>query len=116
MNRDGTDVQPVSNDFTTRGRSDWSWRGELIAGYSGISGKRKIFLMSADGSNLVELYSTGNVQAPSFSPDDNWVVFTGYIDNPGSNGCEIYILRTNGENLNRLTNNDFCDWQPRWGP
>lgn len=117
MNTDGTALKIVNENFTTRGRSDWSWGGNLIAGYSGDSWERKIYLMNSDGSNLLELYSSGNVQAPSFSPDDNWVVFTGYIDNMGNdNGCEIYILRTNGEDLNRLTNNNFCDWQPRWGP
>jgi TolB protein len=116
-NANGTGLKIVNENFTTRGRSDWSWDGNLIAGYSGGSWQRKIYLMNSDGSNLIELYSSGNVQAPSFSPDDNWVVFTGYIDNMrNDNGCEIYILRTNGEDLNRLTSNDFCDWQPRWGP
>jgi TolB protein len=117
INADGTGLKIVNENFTTRGRSDWSWDGSQIAGYSGGSWQRKIYLMNSDGSNLIEIYSYGNVQAPSFSPNDNWVVFTGYIDNMrNDNGCEIYILRTNGEDLNRLTNNDFCDWQPRWGP
>lgn len=116
LNADGTELKIVNKDFTTRGRSDWSWNGKLIAGYSGSSWQRKIFLMNSDGSNLFALYSVGNVQAPSFSPDDNWVTFTGYIDNMGdNNGCEIYILRTNGTDLHRLTENDYCDWQPRWG-
>ncbi len=117
IDSDGTDLKIVSENFTTRGRSDWSWDGTLIAGYSGGPWQRKIFLMKSNGSNLAELYASGNVQAPSFSPNDQWVVFTGYIDNMrNDNGCEIYILHTNGEDLTRLTNNDFCDWQPRWGP
>jgi len=117
LNQDGTSLTIVNENFSTRGRSDWSWDGSLIAGYSGGSWQRKIFLMKSDGSNLIQLYSSGNVQAPSFSPDDHWLVFTGYIDNMrNDNGCEIYLLRTNGEDLSRLTTNDFCDWQPRWGP
>jgi len=116
INKDGSNLKVVNENFATRGRSDWSWGGNLIAGYSGDSWERKIYLMNSDGSNLIELYSSGNVLAPSFSPDDNWVVFTGYIDNMrNDNGCEIYILRTNGEDLRRLTDNAYCDWQPRWG-
>ena len=30
-------------------------------------------------------------------------------------GCEIYIMRTDGTDVRRLTDNDTCDWQPRWG-
>ena len=113
----GTDLQIVSDTFTTRGRSDWSPDGNKAAGYTGESWQRKIYLMNFDGSGLLELFSSGNVQAPSFSPDGGWVAFTGYIDNMGNeDGCEIYIMRLSDNKLERLTNNDQCDWQPRWGP
>jgi hypothetical protein len=117
VNKSGGGLNIVNENFSTRGRSDWSWMGDMIAGYSGGSWKRKVYLMNSNGSNLIELYSSGNVQAPSFSPNDKWVAFTGYIDKMGNeNGCEIYILKIIGEDLTRLTNNDYCDWQPRWGP
>lgn len=73
--------------------------------------------MNIDGSGLSEIYSGGNVQGPTFSPDGNWVAFTGYIDEMGNNdGCEIYAMRLADKLLRRLTNNNYCDWQPRWGP
>jgi tricorn protease len=74
--------------------------------------------MNANGSNVRQLTpSGGNSQGPSFSPDGQWVVFTGYFDQYGDDhGCEIYIIRVDGTNLRRLTNNDYCDYQPRWGP
>ena len=31
-------------------------------------------------------------------------------------GCEIYIIGSDGSDVRRLTDNDYCDWQPRWGP
>jgi serine/threonine protein kinase len=117
INVDGTGLRQVSSVFTTRGRSDWSWDGLWIAGYSGESWKREIFIMHPDGSDLHQISSGGNVLAPSFSPDSQWIVFTGYIDLFGNdNGCEIYIMRLDGSKLTRLTNNAYCDYQPRWGP
>jgi len=50
------------------------------------------------------------------SPDGKWVAFTAYFDKYGDDhGCEIYVIRTDGTDLRRLTNNDYCDYQPRWG-
>jgi Tol biopolymer transport system component len=116
MNILGSNLELVSDKFRTRGRSDWSPDGKQIAGYSGDEWQRKIFILNSDGSDLNLLLGEGNVQAPSFSPDGGWVAFTGYIDNPGDgNGCEIYIMRLRDKKIQKLTNNDYCDWQPRWG-
>ncbi len=100
-----------------RGRTDWSPRGEIVT-YSGTSWNRELYLMNADGSNLHQITPEGgNSQGPSFSPDGNWVAFTAYFDHYGEDhGCEIYIMRRDGTDLRRLTDNDYCDWQPRWGP
>ena len=74
--------------------------------------------MNVDGLNAHVLSPAGgNAQGPSFSPDGQWVTFTAYYDHPGDeNGCEIYIMRVDGTDLRRLTDNDYCDYQPRWGP
>ena len=100
-----------------RGRTDWSPRQEIVT-YSGTSWHRELYLMNADGTNLHQITPEGgNSQGPSFSPDGNWVAFTAYFDHYGEDhGCEIYIMRTDGSDLRRLTDNDYCDWQPRWGP
>jgi hypothetical protein len=26
------------------------------------------------------------------------------------------VMKIDGSNLRRLTDNDYCDYQPRWGP
>jgi Tol biopolymer transport system component len=63
------------------------------------------------------LTTGGNSLAPSFSPDNQWVAYTSYEHNPGiSWACEIYIRRVDGSETRRLTFNEYCDWQPRWGP
>lgn len=117
INLDGSGLHQVNSSFTTRGRSDWSRDGGSIAGYTGGPWKRIIDVMNFDGTNLRTVVSKGNAQAPSFSPDSASIVFTGYIDNMGDeDGCEIYILRLVDQELIRLTDNNYCDFQPRWGP
>ena len=118
VNRNGGDLRQISNLPAIRGRSDWSADGQSIVTYSGPAWNREVYIMNADGSNARQLTpSGGNSQGPSISPDGKWVAFTAYFDNYGDDhGCEIYIIRTDGTDLRRLTNNDYCDYQPRWGP
>ena len=115
---DGSKLNRISNLPSIRGRSDWSPNGQYIVTYSGDAWQRELFIMNADGSNVRQLTpSGGNSQGPSFSTDGNWVVFTAYFDHFGDDhGCEIYIIRIDGTDLRRLTNNNYCDYQPRWGP
>ena len=117
INLDGSGLRKVTSLPALRGRSDWSSQGQIVT-YSGDSWKRELFLMSADGSGLHQVSPAGgNSQGPSFSPDGFWITFTAYFDHMREdNGCEIYIIRTDGTDLRRLTDNDYCDYQPRWGP
>ena len=118
VDRNGGDLRQISNLPALRGRSDWSADGQFIVTYSGPAWNREVYIMNADGSNARQLTPRGgNSQGPSFSPDGKWVTFTAYFDNYGDDhGCEIYIIRIDGTDLRRLTNNDYCDYQPRWGP
>ena len=118
VNLDGQGFRVVTNLPDLRGRSDWSDDGLHIITYSGLPWERELFLLNADGSDVRQVSPTGgNSQGPSFSPDGQWIVFTAYFDQYRiNNGCEIYIIRIDGSMLTRLTNNSYCDWQPRWGP
>ncbi len=115
---DGKELHKISNLPAIRGRSDWSADGKNIVTYSGEPWKREVYVMNADGTNARVLSpSGGNSQGPSISPDGGWVTFTAYFDHPNDDhGCEIYIMRFDGTDLRRLTDNDYCDYQPRWGP
>lgn len=117
VNRNGRGSRQVTSLPAIRGRSDWSSDGRFIVTYSGPAWSREVYIMNANGSNARQLTpSGGNSQGPSFSPDGQWVAFTAYFDNyRDDHGCEIYIIRTDGTNLRRLTNNAYCDYQPRWG-
>jgi len=113
---DGKGLRQVSNLPDLRGRSDWSSLDQIVT-YSGESWAREVYLMNTDGSDQHQISPRGgNSQGPSFSPDGQWVAFTAYFDKFNDiHGCEIYIMRADGTNLTRLTNNDYCDYQPRWG-
>lgn len=115
---DGGELLKISDLPAIRGRSDWSPDGSFIVTYSGEAWRRDVYIMNADGSNARMLTPTGgNSQGPSISPDGRWVAFTSYFDHYNDiHGCEIYIIRVDGSDLRRLTNNDYCDYQPRWGP
>jgi len=118
MRTNGKQMHRVSNLPAVRGRSDWSPDGQFIVTYSGEPWNHEVYLMNVDGSNAhVISPAGGNSQGASFSPDGQWVTFTSYFDNYGDeNGCEIYVMRVDGTDLRRLTDNDYCDYQPRWGP
>ncbi len=118
VNADGSNPQIITKMPNLRGRSDWSNDGLYLVTYSGTPWNRELFIMNADGSDPKQITPVGgNSQGPSFSPDGEWVVFTAYFDLYGDDhGCEIYIMKIDGSSLTRLTNNEYCDWQPRWGP
>ena len=114
---DGSGLAQVTHLNNLRGRSDWSPDGRWMATYAGEPWEREIFLFGPDGSGLVQFTSGGNTLAPSFSPDGTWVAMTSYRDRYGvDTGCEIYVTRIADAYTLRLTYNDYCDWQPRWGP
>ncbi|HNB53455.1 MAG TPA: hypothetical protein PK530_15995, partial [Anaerolineales bacterium] len=117
MEADGTNVRQVTNLPDLRGRSSWSPDGLTLATYQGGTWLREIILFDLNGENLWQLTDGGNNLAPSFSPYGGWLAFTSYQDHyRDDHGCEIYITRLDtGETL-RLTDNDYCDWQPSWGP
>jgi len=117
VNIDGSDETQVTNFFGIRGRNDWSRDGVTLATYRGSNWNWDIYSFDLNGENLKRLTFGDNNLAPSFSPDGRWIAFMSYRDHPlQALGCEIYIMRVDGSQPRRLTDNDICDWQPRWGP
>ena len=83
---------------------------------------------AADGSDprpllpASERPPTGYDTSPTFSPDGRWIAFTRVKGDPYAggadpyNGAAIYIVRTNGTGLQRLTDPALNAAYPRWSP
>ena len=83
----------------------WSPDGESIAFASNRGGLFKIYVMSADGSGTRLLAprrsSGGGSYTPAWSPDGTRIAFSSSAATP--NNAEIYVVRTDGKQLRRLT-------------
>lgn len=114
---DGSDLFQITKFAGIRGRNDWSNDGLTLATYRGSAWNWEIYFFNLNGEDLRQMTFGDNNLAPSFSPDAQWITFLSYRDHPRQDlGCEIYIMRVDGSDATRLTDNDICDWQPRWGP
>lgn len=117
MEGDGSNIRRLTTMGGLRGRNDWSSSGTKIATYAGSSWNWEIYVIDLGTGIPQQITDGGNNLAPSFSPDGGWLTFTSYLDNyRDDNGCEIYVMRVDGTEISRLTDNNYCDWQPRWGP
>jgi len=113
----GGEPQLLNNSIDTRGRTDWSTTN-LISLDMGGPFAHDVYIMNGNGSNLHKVSPAGtNSQAASFSPDGQWLAFTAYTNVAGKDqrSCEIFIMRVDGSDVRQLTDNDYCDYQPRWG-
>jgi TolB protein len=117
-NLDGLGLEQATDTSGLRGRSAWSPAGDWLATYLGSEWNWEITLFNLITGEREILTRGGNNLAPSFSPDGKYLTFMSYRDHPGrdQNGCEIYTMQVDGSQVSRLTDNDTCDWQPRWGP
>ncbi len=116
MDNNGRDPRLVNSTVDTRGHSDWSVK-DLIALDLGGSFMHDIYTMNLDGTNLEKITNGDNAQGQSFSPDGEWIAYSAYtnVAERDTSSCEIYIMRADGSDKRQLTENKYCDYQPRWG-
>ena len=91
----------------------WASRFRRIAFLSSRDDNPEIYLMDADGSNIVRLTRTGAAEYDiSWSPDGRRLLFVSERHgNP-----EIYIQDPDDAEPTRLTSNNARDIQPVWSP
>lgn len=116
MGFDGRDPRLLSDQILTAGQTDWSVKG-MIAYFTSEPWKSEVWTMNPDATGRVQVSKGGNAQNPSFSPDGLYISFTAYtnVEARDESSCEIFVLRLDGGEKWQLTDNDYCDYQPKWG-
>ena len=101
----GTDLPPGDTLF--------DYTADLIAFESVRDGNPDIFLMTVDGSAVIN--ATNDTAAdgdPAWSPDGSRLAFASTRDG----NTEIYVMNVDGSDLVRLTDNPAVDRFPSWSP
>ncbi len=123
MNADGTGQTRLTDNAAPDAAPRWSPDGTQIAFTSFRDGGYDVYVMRADGSGQTRLTTDG-----AFDADPDWgpaapspppttgerIVFTSTRD--GSRSYDIYVMRPDGSEQTRLTDDPAEDLDPRWSP
>jgi len=97
-------------------RTVWSHDGTKIAYTSPQDDdKGDIWFMNRDGTNKTNLSNRPKSYDyfPTWSRDDKFIAFASSPDKK-SNEWEIWVMTADGDNLKRLTTNNYSDKYPDW--
>jgi TolB protein len=105
INADGTNLRQLTTapDYNYDGNPAWSPSGDRIAfdryeGYTGGQNIYGIYVINADGTNLVRLSPPGESdQQPAWSPDGQRIAFL-HLDTLPSFASTIYVMNADGTN------------------
>ena len=94
----------------------WSPDGTRIAYDDHSDGDLEIYVMDADGSDVIQLTDNTVPDAtPAWSPDGEWIAFARSVDDiPDSDIFDIYKMRADGSEVTRLTDSEAQEWTPTW--
>ena len=81
------------------------------------SGDEELYVMDADGTNIVQLTSNDVFDsAPAFSPDGTQLAFESARDSGDALALDLYVMNADGSDVRRLTADPAHDEGPIWSP
>lgn len=112
MDSSGNNSRRVTSSGNYNTSPAWSPDGKKLAYVGRTGGSNQIFLIDFKTQQVDQLTSQGNNESPSFSPNNLFITFES--DRTGTKG--IYIMRVDGENQTRITQNGQSSVNPAWSP
>lgn len=108
MGPDGSDVNQLTNTSGLERFPDVSPDGTRVA----YSMDGNIWVINADGTDPVQLTTSGQDTAPVWSPDGSQILFTSNRDGDG----EIFVMNADGSAQINITDNADGDYLASWSP
>lgn len=124
VNSDGTGLVQLTNTGAGVSNSDpaWSPDGQRLAFASNRGGSWAIYIMDADGSNVVQRTSGGSDNQPTWSPDGQQLAFTGLnpigTSTSGSGSWDVYVMSADDDGTSPIdvTDDQGQELYPAWSP
>lgn len=122
VNLDTGDISRLTNNDASDNMPVFSPDGEKILFMSDRSGDYEIWEMNTDGSDPVKITNNpANDFRPRYSSDGKFVIFDSDRDAPahgqeGDDNLELYVMRMETKEVNRLTNSPHWDIYGSFSP
>lgn len=114
---DGKNLVRLTHAKGYDAEGSYSPDGSKIVFCSYRRGNGNIYVMDADGGNVVQItnfpqpYYAGG---PFFSPDGKQIVFRAEVDK--KDYLQLFVINADGTGQKQLTANDAVNWGPYWHP